>query len=89
MDGIGAYMAERETLFLRLENVQADPATMNKLKPLVDSILQMDSVIVGRMMELQAEAETELNKIAAGRTAKSKYEGGTAEQESYFFDAKK
>lgn len=90
LEEVSDYMRERDAIFLQLQQMRPSPAQAAELRPAVERILTMDAEIVGRMMQLRAEARNELDKVSNGRTAKNTYEDSYGyEQESFFFDTKR
>ncbi|RXZ83494.1 hypothetical protein EBB07_06720 [Paenibacillaceae bacterium] len=89
LDQLNDYMRERDALFIALQQMTVTPAQKQAHQSTVKRILQMDEVIVGRMKELRAAAELEINKLSNGRVVKNIYEPDAYEQESYFFDQRK
>ncbi|KQO11012.1 flagellar protein FliT [Paenibacillus sp. Leaf72] len=71
-----------------LKNLQANPEISASDKQMLSKILELDQVIVERMMTIRSEASAALGKIQSFRLRKNAYDLGYS-TESYFFDQKK
>ncbi|MCA0757561.1 hypothetical protein KP806_21090 [Paenibacillus sp. N4] len=89
MEEIEAYMEERGRIFVRLKQFTPDSASAHQNRELVASMIQMDRVITGRMMNLRDEANRELNKLSRSKRTKAMYDSGPYGDESLFFDTKR
>jgi len=80
------FIEKRELVLTALQVKEAAFSLANR--KLIQSILEMDGQIAGRMQALQEEAAAELNKVRGSRLHRNAYES-SYNGESLFFDQKK
>lgn len=89
LEEIEAYMEARDIIFAELQQNVPAAEEIVALRNQVERILEMDTVITGRMTVLLTEANREISKINKGRRTKSIYETGFYGDDSVFFDTKR
>lgn len=82
-------MEERDHIFTELNQVLSVSEQTSSFRSQVERIIEMDTVIIGRMTVKLAEINIEIDKITKGRRTKTLYDSGSYGDGSLFFDAKR
>ena len=87
---LAAYAETRERVLesIREEAAKADAGRLERLRLVIEAVLERDREIVRRMEALRDEAAEKLRQAARARVQRSAYES-SGPAESYFFDRKK